>query len=261
MPELALVMPFYRNGGMLRRDLDVWRHEWPEDLKAAVEIVLVDDGSPEGETAAEVLADDGGADLPALSLYRVIEDKPWHQHAARNLGAHVATAAFLLMTDMDHVLPADTMAEVLRRLPLGKREALTFGRVDAPPDKPWRSPNWREMARTVRDDGSLKPHVNSFCVARDLYWKIGGYEERYCGIYGCDQHWRTRLWRAAKETHLRDYPLIRVDRAVIPDASTRDVKRKDDTTRHAAKAAVDLQIRLSGDPGPRVLQFQWERVA
>lgn len=255
---LALCMPYYRNPGMLRRHLAVWREEWSADLRSAVEVVIVDDGSPE-ESAAEAIA---GEDLDGvgLSLYRVMDDRPWHQHGARNLAAHVATADYVLMTDMDHVLPAETLAEVLRRIPLAVGEALTFGRVDAPAGRPWRADGWRSMAPTVRDDGSLKHHVNSFAMARDLYWSVGGYDERYCGVYGTDQRFRSRLWAAASETHLDGHPLIRVGRDVLPDASTRNVKRKNDDCRGLVRAAIDRAIRMSGDETPCTLKFEWERV-
>lgn len=248
---------------MMRRHLLVWRDEWSAEVKRDVEIVIVDDGSPD-DTAADALASMWNGDrtgLPSISLYRVTEDRPWHQHGARNLGANVARGCWLLMTDIDHVTPASTVTEILRLLPsLGKREALTFGRVDAPATLTWRADHWPEFDRTRRDDGSLKPHVNSFCLRRSHYWRLGGYDEDYTGIYGCDQEFRTRLWKASAERHLHDFPLIRVGREVIPDASTRGVDRKA-PQRSMLKKAVLARKRLEGRAGKTtVLNFPWERV-
>lgn len=258
MPALSLVFPFYKNQGVLAKHLQVWRNEWSDDLKRNVDVVIVDDGSPV-ETAAEVLSDVDRTGLPSIALYRMTEDRLWGQHSARNVGAHEATAPWLLMTDADHVVPPSTLQKVLYLLPLGKREVITFGRVDAPI---WfdEAEDWPEFSRTRRPDGSLKPHVNSFCIAKDHYWALSGYDESFVGVYGCDQEFRTRLWKRATERHLEHAPLIRVDRDVIPDASTRDVERKT-PDRAKAKKAVRLTKVLAGEKHViKSLSFNWEKV-
>jgi hypothetical protein len=263
--RLSLVLPYYRNPRILCRQLLVWRDEWSADLKRDIDVVIVDDGSPD-ETASDALATLWNGDrtgLPSLCLYRVTEDRPWHQHAARNLGAHIASAPWLLMTDIDHVVPPSTLTEVLRLLPdLGTNDVLTFGRVDAPAEPAWEAEDWPEFARTRRADGSLKPHVNSFVVSREHYWKLGGYDEDLCGIYGTDQHFRTRLFGVGSATHHLDHaPLIRVDREVIADASTRDVDRKT-PGRGDLKRAVLARKAAEGRAGQTTtLNFPWEKVA
>lgn len=259
MIELSVVFPYYRNPRMLARQLLLWRDEWPSSLKERVEVVVVDDGSPV-ETAQEVVQ--GWRDLPRFSLYRVKEDRLWHQHGARNLGAHVAKADWMLMTDMDHLVPPATLAEVLRLLPEMKSNVvLTFGRVDAPADRAWMADDAGSFARTVRDDGSLKPHVNSFVVSRKRYWKLGGYDEDYCGLYGTDKLWRDRLYGVSADVrHLDMAPLIRVDRSVIDDASTRDVERKI-KGRNSIKKSIALRKWTTGHYGKTTtLNFPWERI-
>lgn len=263
---LSLVMPYYRNPRMLARQYLTWALEWPDALKRQVEIIIVDDGSPDDEAAAgverlyEVESVAGWrrwAILPRLSIYRVTEDRPWHQHAARNLGAHVAAAPWLLMTDMDHVVPADTLAGLLAAL---EDCIFTFCRRDAPAGEPWRSNHWTTMARTVNDAGDLKPHVNSFALPRSLYWKIGGYDEEYCGIYGTDGKFRKRLFGAGVPTVQLPLPLIRVSRDVIPDASTRDAKRKEESRNHLKKAVEAAKLKRGEAHVIKTLQFPWERV-
>lgn len=258
--QLSLVMPYYMNPRMLAWHLRVWRNEWSQALQEQVEIVIVDDGSP-SEIAVDVITPD--IVMLDLKLFRVLEDRPWHQHGARNLGAHVATGEWLLMTDMDHVVPASTLTEILRILPgLTKNEVLTFGRVDAPATLTWKADHWTEFTRTRREDGSLKPHVNSFVVRRDRYWKVGGYDEDLCGIYGTDGHFRGRLFCASNvERHLDYAPLIRVDRSVIDDASTRNVERKT-PGRGKLKQRVYVDKLKAGRAGQiTTLNFPWEQVA
>lgn len=258
--KLSIVYPTYLNTRMLRRQLIVWRDEWSGEQKADIEIVLVDDCSP--EPAADVLKEmwGGSSDgLPQLSLYRVLEDRPWHQHACRNLGAHVARGRWLLLSDMDHIMPGSTLSEVLRLLStLSKNEVLTFGRVDAPATLTWKADHWTEFARTRREDGSLKPHVNSFCVSRKRYWKLGGYDESFTG-YGTDSQFRHKLFGAGGETrHLDHAPLIRVDRSVIPDASTTTYSRE---TQRCDVKAVKARKAMEGRAGQTTtLNFPWERV-
>lgn len=262
MPSsLSLVIPFYRNPRMLRRQLLVWRDEWSPEQKAEVEVILVDDGSPAGEAAVEVLEEVWDGDmtgLPPLSLYRVLIDRPWNQHGCRNLGARAAAGPWLLMTDMDHVLSASTLGEVLRLLPdLGGREVVTFGRVDAPPTLTWRADHWTEFQRTRREDGSLKPHVNSYVVSRERYWALGGYDEDFVG-YGTDAQFRRKLFGKGSVTHhLEHAPLIRVDRAVIPDASTTTLSRTD---RCRVKAVLARKAAEGRADQTTVLNFPWERV-
>lgn len=264
--KLALVMPYYRNPAMLRKHLLVWREEWSAESKCEVEVIIVDDGSPADDSAAEAIRSMWQGDstgLPSISLYRVTEDRPWHQHGARNLGAHVAKAKWLLMTDMDHVVPCSTIMEVLRLLSGLKhnKDVLTFGRVDAPQTLTWKADHWTEFSRTRREDGSLKPHVNSFVVSKKRYWAIGGYDEDYCGVYGTDKLWRDRLYNHSRVTHLEHAPLIRVGRDVIPDASTRDATRKIEG-RNSLKKQITLRKLTEGRANkPLTLAFPWEQVS
>lgn len=77
MKNLTMIYPYYDNPRMLGLQYGTWR-EYPEDLKQDLEIILVDDGSPESP-AIDVPRPDG---LPKLRIYRVLVDIPWHQHGA-----------------------------------------------------------------------------------------------------------------------------------------------------------------------------------
>jgi hypothetical protein len=114
------------------------------------------------------------------------------------------------------------------------------------------------MELTRNDRGELKPHVNSFALRRKLFWKVGGYDEDYCGVYGTDQLFRTRLWRRGVEVAL-PMPIIRVSRAVIPDASTSTLERDHDRSIRKKMIARDKALRGEANV-VKVLQFRWERV-
>jgi len=245
-PVLAFVLPYYRNPRMLAEQYRVWA-AYPADAKAALEVVLVDDGSP--EHARDVPRPEG---LPALRIYRVLQDIPWHQHGARNLGAQEATAPWLLLTDMDHVVPTATLVAVLAKLPAADAQrAYTFGRVDAPHLRPTRDGH-----------GRLKPHVNSFLMPKAWFWRIGGYDEDCVG-YGTDSYFRARLKAAGPVEHLAHLPLVRYPREVIPDASSFAPGLDPRAFRNAGRRGNETRRRLARKAkqhlGPTVLAFPWER--
>lgn len=245
MADLTLIMPYYNNPGMLELQYREWAENWPVEARERVKVVLVDDGSQIAPAAA-VARPEG---LPALEIYRITEDRPWHQHAARNLGAHVAADGWLLLTDMDHVLTASNLAALLKRLPkMDDASIFTLHRLEADTGAP-----------TIGRDDRPKPHPNSFVLTRDLYWAIGGYDEDLCGIYGTDGSFRQRAFRVGKRDHIKKVALTRYWRDLIPDAST-DAPRKEGRVPGAKKAVLRAKAER-GEPGSIVtLNFQWERV-
>ena len=242
MPDLTLVMPYYDNGEMLALQMLNWS-KWPEKRRNRLKVIIVDDGSPNAP-AAKVARP---ADLPELEIYRVKEDRPWHQHAARNLGAHVAPDGWLLMTDMDHVL-TDDAARALFKKDLDEGCVYTLDRLESDTGLP-----------TTDRHGNPKPHPNSFVLTREMFWRIGGYDEDYCGIYGTDGLFRQRAFKIGCHAHL-PVPLVRFWRDIVPDASTTSLPRKEGREPFAKeRVAVEKKARGETDT-VKTLQFEWERV-
>lgn len=245
MTHLTLAMPYYLNKVMLALQYQGWA-AWPEKYKRRLKVILVDDGSP--EPAIDVPRPEG---LPDLQIYRVLEDRPWHQHAARNLGAQVASEGWLLLTDMDHVLSAEAGRSLFKAMDKDKLDPASIymlDRVEADTGEP--TTNWA---------GQPKPHPNSFLLTRALYWKIGGYDEDYCGIYGTDGLFKLRAFTVAYRRHL-PIPLTRYWRDIVPDASTTTLARKEGRD-PGAKVRVAREKAERGEADVvKVLQFPWERV-
>lgn len=241
---LTIVLPYYMNGSMLRLQFGNWK-AWPGKCRTRLKVIIVDDGSP-NSPAANVPRPYG---LPELEIYRVLEDRPWHQHAARNLGAHMAPEGWLLLTDMDHVLQPDAAAMLFKALDKGRLDPGTvymLDRVEADTGLP-----------TLGKDGQPKPHPNSFVMTREMFWKIGGYDERATGIYGTDRLFRERCFDAAERGHLK-IPLTRYWRDLVPDASTTTLPRKEGRD-PALKARIVASIKAAPDKIV-TLNFPWERV-
>jgi glycosyltransferase involved in cell wall biosynthesis len=240
-------MPFYKNPRMLAEQYRIWTG-YPDELKAQIEIVLVDDGSPAGQTA---LAVSRPAALPPLRIYRVLVDLPWHQHGARNLAAREAVGPWLFLTDMDHVLPTASLAALLHVLSDATPDKVfTFFRRDAVTLKPTRN-----------ERGELKPHVNTFAMTKGHFWTVGGYDEACVG-YGTDSYFRARLRAAGPLTHLPDIAIVRYPREVIPDASGWQPGMDPRAFRNAGRRREETQQNLArkGHRAPMVLAFPWERI-
>lgn len=240
MKHLTLVMPYYRNPTMLEFQYSTWA-SYSDAIKSCFDVVIVDDGSPV-ERAIDVIRPAG---LPAVSIYRVKEDRPWHQHGARNLGAYVAEGPWLLLTDMDHVVPQTTLE---RLIGLKDQRAYMLARLDAP-----------DLTPTLDRHGNRKPHPNTFVMRKSTFWRVGGYDEDYCGVYGTDGLFRSRLFSAVQVFLLDDAPIWRYSRDVISDASTRDVSRKDGRERGAKQKIREMKAAAGRADKVVTLNFEWER--
>lgn len=235
MNRISLCVAYYENSSMLARQYQEWAG-YPKGLKQYVEMIVVDDGSPENR-AADVPRPKG---LPPLKLFRMVEDLRWNQDACRNLAADHATGDWLLLTDMDHIVPAATMAHVVEK-DLKSGVVYRFARVSAPDLLPY------------------KVHPNTWLVERALFEDIGGYDEAYCGYYGTDFDIRDRLLARAS-LEMIDEPVIRMPREVIADASTTTLERKrpEDS---ATIRAIRAKIQLVPNYRPARRGAPWERMA
>jgi len=197
--DVTLIMPYYENPVFLGHQM---RHfnDLPEDLRAHLSVIIVDDGSPR-VPAYEVLK----SVTPGFSLrlYRLMVDVRWNWLAARNIGAHHAKTAWLLITDMDHVVPPGT----LRGLVFGTHDTQTIYRFS------------RRESTGVR----VHPHPNSWFYTRTMYWKVGGHDEALSGHYGTDGEYRRRC-AATAPIRILNSVLERHER--IGDSSTTHYLRK-----------------------------------
>jgi hypothetical protein len=230
---LTLVLPYYDNGGMLREQQRVWR-AYPAKVKAVLHVIVVDDGSPQDPARPHLEA----TGLASYRLFRTLVDVRWNWLFCRNLGVDQATTEWVLLTDIDHVIPAETLRR-LTRGSLDVRRAYRLSRVDAPHLTPY------------------KPHPNTWVMTRTMFDRIGGYDERFSGYYGTDGEFRSRVERHATIELLPEVA-IRYPRELIADAST---------TTYGRKESHDREVRLvrrqrDAVPGwtTKRLTFPWEQV-
>lgn len=231
MRPITLCMPYYLNSGMLREHYRRIKG-LPTVIRDNLEVLIVDDGSPELPAWGEELG-------CALSVYRISVDVRWNQDAARNIAAHHAKTQWLLLTDIDHLVPRQTLERIMAG-PLEKHRVYRFGRVSAPLLDPY------------------KPHPNSWFMTKGTYEKIGGYDERFAGLYGTDAEFRDRVNQHATTIMLKEV-LIRVPREVIADASTTTYLRKQPQD-HEGIPRIKAQRALNPNWIPERLTFPYELV-
>lgn len=231
MTPTTLVMAYYENAAMLALQLATIR-ALPRELKKALAVIVVDDGSP--------MAPAKGEDIGCpLLIYRMGLDKPWNQDACRNIGVHHAVTPWVLLTDMDHVVPEATWRPLLLRSH-DPDVVYRFSRVSAPDMLPY------------------KPHPNTWFMTKAMYDRIGGYDENYAGFYGTDALFRDQAMAAAP-IEMRKDVIIRYPRELVADASTTTLTRK---TPENSEGLAQIHARRRTDPDyvRKHLSFEYSRV-
>lgn len=249
MRDLTVVIPYFMNGGMLREHQAIWR-TYPDALKAHLHVIVVDDCSPKNKAKDAVQP----VGLASFRLYRNMgEKKRWNWLFSRNLGMQEATTEWVLLTDIDHAMPVETLQSLLT-MSLDDKNIYRLARVDAP--HPW---PYRIADCPVREN--KRYHPNTWLMTRAMFDKTGGYDERLSGCYGTDGEFRDRVRKAAKAVvHLSDV-LIRYPREIIADASTPPelLTRKDDPTNDFELRFRRMEREKLGKWKPLRVTSPWEK--
>jgi hypothetical protein len=228
--SVTYVLPYYNNPQFLRRQIGWWLTYSPH-LLDQLSFIVVDDGSPT-HPAARAIA---GLQLPArFRLFRIETDVRWNWLAARNIGAHEAEDGWILLTDIDHVVPASTADRVI----YGQHDPLMV----------------YAFSRREHTGHPAFPHSASFLMTRAMFWRIGGYDERFSGLYGSDGYYRRRVASIVPLKVLTDR-LVRHE--FVGDSSTTRYKRKQPEDAGIKKIAE----RIQNGSKPLTLSFPYHEVA
>jgi hypothetical protein len=232
---ITFICAYYDNPGMLREQQRVWA-SYPEDLKPHFHAIVTDDCSPRWPARPHVAS----TGIASFKLFRTQVDVRWNWLFCRNLGVSRATTDWVLLTDIDHVLPVETLAVLLTEK-LDVNHVYRFSREDAPDRTPY------------------KPHPNTWFLTRKMFDRIGGYDERFSGFYGTDADFRERVHQRAHAVVMRPEVLIRYPREVIADASTTTYGRKEPQDHENVRRIRDERAAL-GEWRPLRLTFPYEEV-
>lgn len=206
-PVLSIVITYYNNPKMMDKQI-ANICSMPIHVLRNIELIIVDDGSRVSPLSLSETTTEQKVGL-SITGFRITKDKPWNQHAARNIGVKHALAEFVLLTDVDHLLNEDLLGHLVNKInaqALDKHACFFLRRQNTSGQK-------------------LKSHVNSFVVSQKCYWSVRGYDERLTGMYGTDLFFRRDLRKKCNFKLLANYPLILHDLVTVEDANTRNIKR------------------------------------
>lgn len=236
--RFTLVLPYYDNPNMFREQQKCWA-KLSADIREALDVIVVDDCSPTSP-AVDALDLEAVSTLKSFRMYRTGVDVRWNWLFCRNLGAEKAETPWLLLTDMDHVIPEATWRRLMRDK-LDELNAYRLSRVEAPKNRP------------------CNPHPNTWIMTRHMFLnRIGGYDERMSGFYGTDGQFQGRVALWAQNVVILSEVAIVYGPNVIPDAYT---------TRYGRREPQDIEAKqmfkvLRGETGytPSRLTFPWSQV-
>lgn len=234
MRDVTVIYPYYENPDFLTQQVRGWI-DLAQGLRTMLTFCIVDDGSrvnPANVVLLQMLDDIRGR-FGGFRLFRIDVDVRWNWLAARNVGAHHARDQWILLTDMDHVIDESAFLDV------------TSGALER--EKIYR------FSRREWDGSKIHPHPNSWLMTKEMFWRVGGYDEALSGHYGTDGEYRRRCARTAP-IRIMDTELERHEHS--GDSSTRAYARK-----QPEDAAAKQMIKARGrDWKPRTLSFPYHEV-
>jgi hypothetical protein len=197
---LTLIFPYYDAPKMLEFQMSVW-----EKYSSKPRIIVVDDASPKN-SAFGILSK---STYPNLSLFRIEENIRWNAEGAKNLGFHNASG-WCISTDIDHVIPDDTVSVVETYAKLGSLRRESF---------------YRFLRKRMPDDARFFIHRSSYLIHAEDFWAAGGYDEDYSGYYAGDLEFSVNVLEAKYNLFMLHEYLHLYGKKTIPDAQTSEWER------------------------------------
>jgi glycosyltransferase involved in cell wall biosynthesis len=255
-PLITIIVPYYRQPQMLRKQLETWA-SYSSEVRAAVDFIVVDDCSPE---PANDVMNTAFLAAPLPHLYRIDKDVPWNRGMARNLGTKMATTPWVLHLDTDHVLTAPNAANLLETIRSFR------GAV----------PKWFRFARRrigAADETRKKdkvdpkasgvlihPHIDSYLTTPEAFWKAGGYNTRFSGVLGGGTPFLKEMERVNGQPGILNFPELHVHtRHSVPDSSEHTLPRDPEAFKRRKREIMAKYGTLRADP-KEALPLPWHRV-
>lgn len=224
-PYITVILTYYNQKNILKQQIETW-NSYPDAFKQKLHFLFVDDCSK--QSAAELIPEN---DLQ-ISVYRVLEDKYCNIGGARNLGTHVAPTEWILHSDMDHIIPAEAMEQILA-LPFSSKSVIY------------------KFNRQNIVTGEYKIHPGSMLLTRKLYWEAGGCDEDFVGNYGqTDVHFFYRADKIVRTEQRKDIVF-----EFYEEGETNGIER----SRLEPNQRLFEKKMASDEWSEDFLRFQWEQ--
>ena len=198
--------------------------------RSQFEIIIVDDCSAE-----PAIPKSNGLNLKA---YRIIDDIPWNQAGARNLGCFMAESPWVLFFDIDQLPLKNCISLVLKSLENLEPECLYYFYVK----------DFIDSNLNTR----LDVHPNTFLVNLHRFKTTCMYDEDFAGNYGYEDLYLPYVWEFAGG-----------GRKILGDTALfRDTKFKTANLDRSSVINHDLAVHKinSGIKKPKnLIRFSWAK--
>lgn len=126
---------------------------------------------------------------------RINEDIVWNYNGACNLGFYLSTGDFVAFEDNDNIPTKEFYELALKRF----EEEPKIGRITGKKRLDINSKDLNKPVEEWKIIGGRGPNMGTCMMRRELFLKVKGYDERFCGRYGWMYYdWRSRLLTGAK---------------------------------------------------------------
>lgn len=206
---ISIIIPVYRSAELLRRCLSAIMNV---DYSGPKEVIVVDDGSPNGDAIAFV-----------ANEFRVKLISMAHRSgaaAARNKGAAAAIGDIILFIDADVEAHKDLLKEVHSSIALNGHVAAIGAYTKHCPESNFASiyKNLVHYYFLHNVLGTFSNYFATYCgaIKRQTFWECNGFDENYKGATIEDVEFGSRLRKAGNKiyinrrmqvTHLKKYSL------------------------------------------------------
>ena len=225
--SLSFITTYYNQYPMLQKQIALWE-SYSDEIKEQVQFVVVDDGS---EKSAHDYVD---SDKINLAIYKIKEDIYCNIPGAVNLGAKVCGTDWMFKHDIDHLLSEESVEKMLE-LTSNKNKIYKF---------------YRHNGTEISNPNKIAP--GQFMIRVEDFWKIGGWDEDFCGNYG--QNDPAFFWRAKGiiETEER----YDINMVIDSEGETPEIDR----TKREHNMNLFEEKKRTGNWSDEFLRFEWERV-
>jgi glycosyltransferase involved in cell wall biosynthesis len=233
--KLSYITHFYLDQSDVSAIMDLLKtyETYASDLLDQIQFLIVDDGTPLNYTIPEFNLN--------ITWLKITDDIPWNQPGARNLGVVYAKSDKILITDLDHEFPEETLRHMVNKRECG-----------------------RNCYRISRTGKITKRHPNIFFMSRARYLRVYGYDEEFSGHYGSDdyrfvkiqKYYGTRMVNLSKKYKCTDRK--DVDRSKSYHSLERDLTYN--TPIDSRKKRETLIYGPDGGHSKMFLNFKWKIV-
>jgi len=227
MLNLSVISHFYNGHEWVNEQIEHWSKINPA-IKPLFEFILVDDHS------------DVEYQLPQtdlnIRLFRVIDDLPWNQAGARNLGVFHATGQAGLFIDIDQFIYLEFLERLCMAAPNLERDTINFFRN-------------KELIN-IQNNEAMAHHPNSFVVNLADFKRIGMYDEDFVGHYGFEDVFLMKVWEARGGKLKLINEVVSENLPFGTSTLNRDVTRNHDLV-------LRKVYRLGCRNSPSILRFNW----